>query len=207
MNIQPIVEGHGDVAALPVLLRRLQGVAGVYGFGIGRPIRRPASDLRNKDRFQQGIKLALAQEDCAAILVLFDSEDDCPAELGPQLLTWSREVTGSIRCDVVLAHREYETWFLAAIESLRGYCGVRNDAESMANPERRRGAKEALENQMVSGRSYSESTDQPRLSNTFDMKASFARSRSFRKLVLTFGAQVQAIGLPLPEWPPHDWQE
>ena len=36
---------------------------------------------------------------------------------------------------VVLAHREFEAWFLAAIESLRGTGGIRADAESHHDPE------------------------------------------------------------------------
>ncbi len=39
--IQPIVEGHGDVAAFPVLLRRLIDEAQAWNVGIGRPIRSP----------------------------------------------------------------------------------------------------------------------------------------------------------------------
>ena len=36
MNIQPIVEGHGEVAAVPVLLRRLRDAAEAYGIDVGR---------------------------------------------------------------------------------------------------------------------------------------------------------------------------
>ena len=43
LKIQPIVEGHGEVKALPVLLRRLMTEAQVWGIDVGRPIRRPAA--------------------------------------------------------------------------------------------------------------------------------------------------------------------
>lgn len=80
MKIQPIVEGHGDVAALPVLLRRLVKEAEVWAVGVGRPIRRPRHWLVDADGVRQAVRLALAQPDCGAVLVLLDGDADCPAE-------------------------------------------------------------------------------------------------------------------------------
>ena len=57
--------------------------------------------------------------------MLLDSDSDCPAELGPTIHGWAVEAEGGVPCGVVLAHREYEAWFLAAIESLRGHRSVR----------------------------------------------------------------------------------
>ena len=37
-TIQPVVEGHGEVEALPVLLRRLRDEASAWKVGIGTPI-------------------------------------------------------------------------------------------------------------------------------------------------------------------------
>lgn len=206
MIIQPIVEGHGEISAVPVLLRRLQTFANTYGFGIGAPIRRPASDMRNKERFQRSIQLALRQPGCGAVLVLFDAEDDCPAILGPRLTAWAQEVAAGSRCDVVLAYREYETWFLAAIESLRGRSGIQEHAVAPPDPEARRGAKEALGRWMPPGRSYSETTDQAALTSAVDIKLIWQRSRSFRKLVLAFGEQARVLGEEIAAWPPPDWQ-
>lgn len=59
MIIQPIVEGHGDVAAFPVLLRRLVGEAQAWTVNIGRPIRRPRSQLVQKTGVEQAVRLAL----------------------------------------------------------------------------------------------------------------------------------------------------
>ncbi len=205
MNIQPIVEGHGDISAVPILLRRLQVVAGAYGIGIGTPVRRPSSDIRDKERFQRGISLALRQPDCGAVLVLFDAEDDCPATLGPRLLEWAREITGEAQCDVVLAYREFETWLLAGIESLRDRSGIRAEAVAPLNPESRRGAKEALEEWMPRGRSYSETTDQASLTSVVDLQLVWQRSRSFRKFVSAFGEQARALGEEMIAWPPAHW--
>ena len=43
------------------------------------------------------------QEDCTAILILFDSDDDCPREKGPEVQAWAREEAGELPCVVVLA--------------------------------------------------------------------------------------------------------
>jgi hypothetical protein len=42
---------------------------------------------------------------------------------------------------VALAHREFESWFIAAIHSLRGVRGLQPDLQAPADPERIRDAK------------------------------------------------------------------
>ena len=71
-----------------------------------------------------------------------------------------------------MAYREYEAWFLASIESLRGQRGIRQDAQSHPAPEEPRGAKGQLEARLEQGRSYSETADQAALSATFDLAQS-----------------------------------
>src|SRR5262249_43178936 len=123
--IQPIVEGHGEVEAVPLLLRRLQAELGTYTFQIARPIRRKRSELITEEQVRRSVRLALGTPECAGVLVIFDSDDDCPREFGPMVKGWAQAEAGNIPCEVVLAHREYEAWFIAAVESLRGYRGVR----------------------------------------------------------------------------------
>ena len=91
MKIYPIVEGHGEVEAAPVLLRRLLAEAHCSSIGIGRPIRRTQSQLRSKEGIQAGVQLALLQPECAAVVILFDGEDDCPKELAASVRVWARE--------------------------------------------------------------------------------------------------------------------
>lgn len=206
MRIQPIVEGHGEVAAVPILLRRLRDEARAFNVEIGRPIRRPVSDLIRKEGIQRAVRLARIQPECGAILVLFDSEDSCPKTLAPRLQRWASEAAVRIPCGVVLAHREYEAWFLASLKSLRGKCGIREDAEPFPFPERPRGAKEAVEAQMRPPASYDEIIDQPSLTAQFDMAMAYGGSRSFRKLVDSFGALMRRMGVDSSVWPPG-WAE
>lgn len=205
MKMYPIVEGHGEVEAVPVLLRRLLAMADCQKLGVGRPIRRTQSQLRSKEGIQAGVRLALLQPGCSAIVILFDGEDDCPVSLAAQVREWAREVSIDKPCDVVVAYREYETWFLAAIESLRCQYGIRDDAAPLANPESRRDAKGALEEYMPSDRAYSETGDQPAMSAIFDLRLAHQRNRSFRKLVKAVGEMLVQLRQPLPDWPPAGW--
>ena len=207
MIIQPIVEGHGDVAAFPVLLRRLVEEAQAWTVSIGRPIRRSRYQLVQKAEVERAVRLALLQPNCGAVLILFDGDRDCPAELGPTVQAWATAVANDIPCGVVIAHREYEAWFLSAIESLRGYRGVMKDAEPHPNPENPRGAKEQLEARMQAGTSYLERTDQPAFSERFSLSDAYRRSRSFRKLTNSFGLLVRSMGEDLGVWPPTAWTE
>ena len=205
MNIQPIVEGHGDVFAFPVLLRRLLAEADKSKIGVGRPIRRRRHELVRKLDVQKAVRLALSKQNCRAILILFDGDTDCPAELGPVVRAWATASAGGIPCEVVLAHREYEAWFLAAIESIRGRRGILSDAESHPSPEEPRGAKEQLEARMQAGISYIETTDQPALSALFSMSDAYRRSRSFRKLTRSIGALLSSLQQDVGTWPPPAW--
>jgi hypothetical protein len=207
MKIYPIVEGHGEVAAAPVLLRRLlHDQAACYEMDVGTPIRRTQSQFRSKETVQAAVRLAKLQPQCAAIVLLFDGEDDCPKALAETVREWAKDAAAGTPCDVVIAYREYETWFVAALESLRGNYGIREDAAAPTNPESRRDAKGCLEEFMPPTRAYSETGDQPAMSQLFDMALAHQRNRSFRKLVKTIGDLLTQLGQTLPEWPPAGWQ-
>lgn len=206
MKLYLIVEGHGEVAAAPVLLRRLLVEAQCHDLQISSPIKRTHAQFRNKEGIQKAVKLAQLNKDCAAVLVLFDGEDDCPKEQGEQVRGWVREVTGGrMPADVVIAYREYETWFLASISSLRGRYGIAANATEPVNPESKRDAKGALEAFMPVERVYSETGDQPGMSAVFDMALAHRNNRSFRKLVKAVGEVLGQLNHPLPQWPPAGW--
>ena len=206
MTIHPIVEGYGDVDAVPVLLRRLVDEAQTWDVGVGRSIRRKRSQLVQKTELQKAVRLALLQPDCSAILILFDADDDCPADLAPTIHRWADAVAGGVPCEVVLAKREYEAWFLGSIESLRGLRGIRSDAAAHSEPETPRNAKGQLEERMHAESSYFERDNQPALSAQFAFPDAHRRCRSFRKLVGAFGTLARAMGAEIVRWPPTEWE-
>lgn len=205
MIIQPIVEGQGDEAAVPLLLRRLLNEAQAWGFEVGRPHRRRRTQLVKKESLQSAVRVAALRENCAAILVVFDADDDCPKDLAPKLEEWAREAAGGKPCAVVMANREYEAWFLASIEALRGRAAILPDATSHPNPEAPRDAKGALERLMAQGASYSPTVDQAQLTAHLDLARTYQRCRSFRKLVSAFGELAVAAGAAPAVWPPSAW--
>lgn len=207
MKIQPIVEGYGEVAAVPVLLRRFRDEAGAYDLVVNAPIRKHRSDLVDESRLRLAVRIALERPDCHAILILFDADDDCPKDLAPRVQEWAVSEAAGVPCAVVMANREYEAWLLAAVESLRARPEFRPDASAPTDPESPRDAKGQLSNRMVARRSYSETADQPALTAVFDLATAYARCRSFRRMVGAFGRLAVAVGAILPTWPPVPWQD
>ncbi len=153
----------------------------------------------------QAVTIARRQPACEAILIAFDGDRDCPAELGPKVRGWAAAAAGGLPCEVVLPHREYEAWFLAAIESLRTHDLIRTNAESHPNPEQPRGAKEQLKERLAAGRIYSPTKHQAALSASFSLELAYRRSRSFRKLTTSFGSLLKAMGEDIGVWPPKHW--
>lgn len=169
--IVPIVEGHGEEEALPLLIRRIFSVfrPGVYPV-VNPPSRvKAGSFLHDRDYFNKYVALAAAKaaQGDGLVLILLDCEDDCPGTLGPLLLADARSVRSDIKYAVALAHREYETWFLAAADSLRGCDGLSAQLTPPENPESIRGAKEWLGRHMPV--SYDPIIHQARFTARFDL--------------------------------------
>jgi hypothetical protein len=98
-----------------------------------------------------------------------------------------------LRIVAALAHSEFEAWFLAAIESLRGCRGVRIDAQPPEAPEAIRGAKERLQSLMSFGRHYSETVDQAALAATMDLDLAARRSPSFERFRRRVAALLEQL--------------
>lgn len=184
MKVVSIVEGDGEVASLPILLRRLGEwrTPGIY-VDVAMPIRVHRDRFLNRDdEFQRHLLLAAGKSgDGGWILILLDADDECPAELGSQILDRAKACVPHRQISVVLANREYEAWFIAAAESLHGSRGFQFNSTDAVDAETPRDAKGWLKERM-SGRTYGEVTDQPAFSARFDLQQAHDRSRSFRKL-------------------------
>lgn len=182
-RIASIVEGHGDVRAVPILLRRIaQRLFPGSAVEFLRPIRVGRYKIIKPGELERAVELAARQTgDRGSILILLDAEDDCPAELGPALLERAIDARRDRDIRVVLAKREYEAWFLAAIGSIAGSRGIDQRAAPPDDPEMIRDAKGWLTAHRPSGWIYRETLDQPALSAIFDLEAARA-APSFEKL-------------------------
>ncbi|MCP4696292.1 MAG: DUF4276 family protein, partial [Gammaproteobacteria bacterium] len=159
IQIASIVEGSGEVKALPVLLRRLdEWLSPTQYARILSPIKVRRDRFLNKEQeFRR--QLLLAAGKCGAdgwILVLLDADDDCPAELSEDILQRACTIIPHRRLSVVLAKYEYEAWFLAAASSLHGQRNFSFTGKALVNAEGIRNAKNWLGKRMGSGNKYRE---------------------------------------------------
>ena len=70
----------------------------------------------------------------------------------------------------------------------------------------RRLLAQSREEFMPPDRAYSETRDQPGMSELFDMCLAYRRNRSFRKFVKAFGEMLTQLHHPPRVWPPREWQ-
>jgi hypothetical protein len=183
--IAPVVEGHGEVEAVPVLIRRIGSeICGRTNLNVLRPIRVPRTKLVKPLDLRRAVTLAdLKLKDVAAerrfILVMFDADDDLACQVGPALLGTIHDERPDLDVALVLAVPEYETWFVAAAPSLTDYLDV-IAVEIPSNPEAV-GAKKAWVRRYFRG-SYTETIEQPALTARMDLNLCRSQSASFDKL-------------------------
>lgn len=177
VQISCIVEGHGEVEAVPRLIHRV--AENYYTTNHNSelvivtpsPIRAKRNQIVKVGELERKVELAARKiKGQGAILIILDSDDECPAQLGPELLHRASQVRHNLPIAVVLAKQEFEAWFLAAAESLRGQRGLQNDITRPNDPEAISGAKEWLRQRMQSGRTYRETRDQRALTALFDIE-------------------------------------
>ena len=169
--VASIVEGHGEVEALPALLHRMVAHLGISEIlRVNPPIRVKSGSFLNDDEyFRKHVELAAAKAIQAGgvVLILLDCEDQCPGQLGPELMKKAQAVRSDVRILVVLAYREFETWFLGAASSLSGHCGLPANLEPPSEVEQIRDAKGWLGKH--TGNGYDEITHQLKLTRIFDL--------------------------------------
>lgn len=184
LRIATVVEGQGEVAALPVLLRRIAAeLAPDVWLDLPRPHRVGRGVLVGSGGLEAVMAVVAEQVGPGdGIIVLVDADDDCPAVLGPTLLGRSRASRPDRRICVVLANREFEAWFLAAAPSLAGRRGLRPDLVAPADAEKPRDCKGWLSAHRTDGRTYKPASDQAALAAAVDLRMARENSPSFDKL-------------------------
>lgn len=183
VRIATIVEGHGEVEAVPLVLRRIvQQVSPGSILTVSRPIRVKRNRILQEGQLERTIELAARTTGAdGCILLLLDANGDCPAKTAPQILQRATSARPDRSIRVVLAKMEFEAWFLAAVASLAGRHGIAEAAASPDDPESIRDAKGWLSDYMPRGQSYRETIHQAAFAATFDMDTARVAS-SFDKL-------------------------
>lgn len=191
LRVAAIVEGDGEVAAVPILLRRLWSALGGDYIDILRPpIRRKRSEFEKQDQLEKAVGLAVNKlkyaqpsDDPGLVLILFDRDPSTapPCALGPQVLRSAVAQFAHADISCVVANVEYETWFAACPESLSKYLELQPDEAAPLDPETRRFGKKWVE-QRFRGAKYSATQDQPAMTDAMDLTVARQRSPSFDKL-------------------------
>ena len=197
-HIVSIVEGAGDVGAVPILLRKILSERhNRYDIQVGQPKNgggRPG--LMN--RLEKFIEHSLRTPGCSAILVLVDADTTCPVELARTLTKNCAERSPNVPVAVVCANRAYENWFLASIGSVKAQPGeskgiINAGADFEGNPDEVPDAKRQLRAWMLQGTRYRESEHQAPLSERINIETAARVSRSFRRLCDAVAELVTAI--------------
>lgn len=179
--IIPIVEGDGDVEAVPRLVERLLQDYQCWDWSVGHP-KRAGSIVAFSQNLSRFLNYAQSEKDCGAILVLLDLDDGCPLIEARKLAEQIRSLHLLHPVGVVLARREYEAWFLASLPTVRGKYDLPPDLVYVGDVEERRGAKEWLTKQMPTGKAYKETIHQAKLTHRINLDLARQHSRSFRRL-------------------------
>jgi hypothetical protein len=198
--IVPIVEGHGEVGAVPILIQRWLRFRRFHNVAVhvDGPVRASGQgaikvphDGENELGVEHYVEIALLRRP-DAILVLLDADKECPKTLGPSLLVRARSlVPPGYPIGVVIAKSEYESWFLAAFPSTRFRQGLRDvgftlsrqslpthvDVEAVADCKR-------YVARLIGLKKYEETVHQKALTGILPFSKGIPqRSRSFRKLL------------------------
>lgn len=192
-----IVEGKGDVQAMPDLCARILFSLAASQWVVDKnPIRRPRSQLvdektksPNRPCKQDGVAKALAMAAARhpdAVLVTCDADDDCPGVWAQSIVSAQGRSTPTA---AVMAVREFEAWLLWEYDD-KDLAKVK-----ASDPERVRDAKGRLQ-RLVAG--YDPIAHQLELTHRIDMQYLRKRSRSFDKLVRTLGVLCK---IPVPPRP------
>ncbi|HLW77419.1 MAG TPA: DUF4276 family protein [Bryobacteraceae bacterium] len=181
VTIASVVEGHGEVESVPLLIRNIANeVDPRVQIDLPHPVRIPKGKLLKEGGLERAVDFAaLLAGNNGAVLILIDSDGDCPAHHASRLVARVSHSRPDLRSALVLAHREFESWFLAAAVSLRGFRGLPVDLEAPEHPEDVIGAKEWLSRKIARG-NYSPTIDQAKFTSRMNLESA-KRASSFEK--------------------------
>jgi Domain of unknown function (DUF4276) len=182
------VEGHGEEHGAPSLIRRIARASSFHGTIRCETRRIPKSKFVQPGELERAVE-ALSRKIGRGnpMLILLDADDDCPRSLADDLKARCRVGHPDLLISIVIAKKEYESWFLAAARSLSGKRGLAERVDPPDDPESIRGAKEWLTTHMPSDQSYSPTRHQAAYSELMDLSEA-RRERSFRKFEKEVGS-------------------
>ena len=184
-----LVEGPGDLTAVPVLLRKLLQQANSYDWMPGIPTRVGELPALRKHlhRVAEALRIKMNAGKCHGVLVLLDLEDGCPRAEAWALAAEFAVFGLPYPVAIVFAHREYEEWLVASLPSIAPNTStLAGDLVRDYPVESKRGVKEWLTSRMPRGTIYKETIDQEAFTRHLDITLA-QECRSFRRLLKAVG--------------------
>ena len=185
--IVPIIEGDGEIEAVPMLIRRvLLEQLQEHEIQVAAPkkLHRNAID----SNLPVILRYAANEEGCGAIIVMMDADKDCPQQLASKMSSIASQQNIAMPVAMVCPNVEYEAWLIASIDVMRGHsighrkAEIELDASCPEDVEGIRDAKGWLSEHMIGRRSYKPTQDQAPLTAWIDLQLAVNRSRSFKRL-------------------------
>lgn len=192
-----VIEGHGENGAVQALVKKLLKRDKVYGLRVDTDAYRMSADQMTNDKKMSKVMATMRTRGAGAVLIVRDADDECPVTLASSIIAAATRVAPDIPVEVVIADREYETWLLSSVETLRPFPTILDSVEWDADWERKRDAKGELTRLMSKGNSYKPTTNQKSFTELLDLELVETRSRSFRKMVKAFRSLSAASGFPI----------
>lgn len=176
IRVAAIVEGYGDVQAVPSLIAKTSNLLGSPAVA-SDPIRAGEWKLLRRPGIIETYLELAASRQWDLILVVLDLEDDCAVEEAAlareRIEDWKDG--RDLKVELVFMVREYETLFLWCPTCLP----ISSNMALPVDPDAVRGAKERVK--QVTGRRYKETQDQLRYTQSIDIPVLYGTSRSFRR--------------------------
>lgn len=204
LRVVVIVEGHGEDGAIRTLLERIwYELFEQEDYIEVIPWRGRQGRLRQREGLEPVVEAAAIrlhytdQTDLRRLLlIMIDSEGDCPKTVVPELLGWAREFRSDTDIACVMPNPMFETWFAAAADSLKGKNDLPADLPKPKDPDEEGVGKKWVKDHLP--RKYKETVDQPRFVGHMSLAECRDSSRSFRKLVKELEHRLSAVPAPAP---------
>ena len=180
-----IVEGAGDIKAVPRLIRETLYFNGIYDIN---PAPRPKSNVEVRKLMRAGeleryIEYGI-RDDGDSVLVILDCEDFCPLDVCREFTKRIELLKIDKKVGISLFRSEFETLFLYCVDEIAAHFddyGWRADRPAPSEDfENIRDAKGTLSRMMRPERAYKETRDQEKFITALNYLKLRRHSRSFR---------------------------
>lgn len=171
-RLLPIVEGQGDAAAVPVLIRRIATAHEIHNINILTPHRR--GDLP-KIRTRLSDFLSAARMERAQVLWVLDYDGQDCLDVTADLIKLSasaKQLAPDLDIRFSFMVKEFESLFLADEVATRAmFKDIPSNVAFPGKPEDVRGAKEWLSKARPKGLAYKETTHQEKLTLSLTLQS------------------------------------